>query len=84
MKRRISAAFLGLALVISSAPAALAQTSPYALSPLVDGSLVAAGAASYGASLWLKSIKPKPAAQTPNPSAIPFPTSYLPSSPSLN
>ncbi|MDA8410703.1 MAG: phosphatase PAP2 family protein [Treponema sp.] len=74
MNPRNLAALIGAALVFSSAPAALAQgsASPFALDPIVDGSLFAASAGSYGASLWLKSIKPKPAPTTPDPSAIPF------------
>ncbi|HUX41593.1 MAG TPA: phosphatase PAP2 family protein [Rectinemataceae bacterium] len=77
MIRLTSAALLG-ALLAAAIPAAAqtapspATASPFALDPIVDGSLAAATIGGYGASLWLKSIKPKPAPTTPDPSAIPF------------
>lgn len=79
MKRQTSAALLGAAFLLTGVVPAVAQgtpapvaSSPFALDPIVDGTLAAATVGGYGASLWIKSIKPKPAPTTPASSAIPF------------
>ena len=79
MKRRQLAALFVAALAIAAAIPAVSQTapvpatvSPFVLDPIVDGSIAAVTVGGYGSSLWLKSIKPKPAPTTPDPASIPF------------
>ncbi|MGO8692230.1 MAG: phosphatase PAP2 family protein [Rectinemataceae bacterium] len=55
---------------------------PYALDPVLDGSLVAGGLAVYGGSLYLQTLKPAPDKAAIDPSAIPFFDRAYPSAPS--